>query len=122
MVLKFLSLSRRLAPELGWKVGTRSAQGRHCRAPPLQPYGWFSEWGFELVQHAFAPRGGGRIEDAARHRRPPRFLGVGCTEEGIVDRRRLGFWMVFGRFSERMSRSEDFTDFRKKSNHFPDLV
>ena len=62
------------------------------------------------------------IEDAARHRRPSRFFGVGCTEEGIVDRRRLGFWMVFGRFSERMSRFEDFTDFRKKSNHFPDLV
>ena len=53
--------------------------------------------GFDVVQHAFAPQGGGRIEDAARHRRPSRFLGVGCTEEGAVDRRRLGFWRVFGK-------------------------
>ena len=52
---------------------------------------------FELVQHAFAPQGGGRIEDAARHRRPSRFFGVGCTEEGAVDRRRFGFWRVFGK-------------------------
>ena len=43
-----------------------------------------------------APCGGGRIEDAARHRRPPSFLGVGCTEDGTVDTRRLGFWRVFG--------------------------
>ena len=78
--------------------------------------------GFDIVQHAFAPQGGGRIEDAARHRRPSRYFGVGCTEERIVDRRRLGFSMVFGRFSEKRSRFQDFTDFKTKSENFPDLV
>ena len=39
--------------------------------------------GFDVIQHAFAPQGGGRIEDAARHRRPSRLLGVGCTEDGV---------------------------------------
>ena len=42
------------------------------------------------------PFGAADIEDAARYRRPSRLLGVGCTEEGSVDRRRLGFWKVYG--------------------------
>ena len=72
------------------------SQGRHCRERRSALAAGLEHKGFDIVQRAFAPQGGGRIEDAARHRRPSRFLGVGCTEEGIVDRRCL----VFGWFSQ----------------------
>ena len=81
---------------LALKLGPKTSGNVHSPRTPHNLVGGPEHKGFDIVQHAFAPQGGGRIEDAARHRRPSRFLGVGCTEEGSVDRRRLGFWKVYG--------------------------
>ena len=44
--------------------------------------------GFELVQHAFAPQGGGRIEDAMRRvtAAPPDFGELGLSSRGLIFR------------------------------------
>ena len=75
--LKLLALSQRLALKLGPKNGGNVDSPRTPHSLAAGP----EHKGFDIVQHAFAPQGGGRIEDAMRRvTAAPRSWRVGSIE------------------------------------------
>ena len=73
VLVTFLAFSSRTGAHRRWKCS--------LTAYAAQSYDWFGERGFCLIQHAFAPQGGGRIEDAMRRvTAAPRSWRVGSIE------------------------------------------